>query len=376
MSGSRTPTAGGASRRSSATRSWGCSTSCRSATRCRPSAGWRPTSACRRPTLRAVIDELVREGLLLRRHGSGTYVAEPKIALPLTMTSFSEDMTRRGMRPSSRVVAFELPERRRQARPAPADLAGRRGVGDHPPAPRRRRDDGDRVAARAARACSRDLRREELADHSFYELLRERRGIAIASGVQTIEPTVTSPEEAELLGVPVHSPAFLFERTTAERRRGGGGVRPVRVPRGPVPAGDGAAPGAQIGPVKDAGRPKAAGEVRRCVARCERATRQSSHPRRWRGGRMRKFSVAAAGAGARGRRGRAAAAATTTADRRTQAPRERQALRLDQRLDHGSGLAEDPGASSSSTGPTSRPRTRARRSTSSSSRGRRPTTSS
>src|ERR1700752_253925 len=61
-----------------------------------------------RPTLRAVIDELVREGLLLRKHGSGTYVAEPKIALPLTMTSFSEDMTRRGMRPSSRVVSFEV----------------------------------------------------------------------------------------------------------------------------------------------------------------------------------------------------------------------------------------------------------------------------
>ena len=35
-----------------------------------------------RPTLRMAIDELVREGLLLRRHGSGTYVAEPKIALP------------------------------------------------------------------------------------------------------------------------------------------------------------------------------------------------------------------------------------------------------------------------------------------------------
>ena len=65
-----------------------------------------------RPTLRAVIDELVREGLLLRRHGSGTYVAEPKIALPLTMTSFSEDMARRGMRPASRVVAFELDQRR------------------------------------------------------------------------------------------------------------------------------------------------------------------------------------------------------------------------------------------------------------------------
>src|SRR3954464_156835 len=61
-----------------------------------------------RPTLRAVIDELVREGLLLRRHGSGPYGAEPKIALPLPMPSFSEDMPRRGMRPGSRVVSFEL----------------------------------------------------------------------------------------------------------------------------------------------------------------------------------------------------------------------------------------------------------------------------
>jgi GntR family transcriptional regulator len=58
-----------------------------------------------RPTLRMAIDELVREGLLLRRHGSGTYVAEPKIALPLTMTSFSEDMRQRGMRPGSRVLS-------------------------------------------------------------------------------------------------------------------------------------------------------------------------------------------------------------------------------------------------------------------------------
>ena len=48
-----------------------------------------------------MIDELVREGLLRRRHGSGTYVSEPKIALPLTMTSFTEDMARRGMRPAA-----------------------------------------------------------------------------------------------------------------------------------------------------------------------------------------------------------------------------------------------------------------------------------
>jgi GntR family transcriptional regulator len=32
--------------------------------------------------------------------------------------------------------------------------------------------------------------------------------------VQTIEPTVTNEEESAALGVPIHSPAFLFERTT------------------------------------------------------------------------------------------------------------------------------------------------------------------
>ena len=33
-------------------------------------------------------------------------------------------------------------------------------------------------------------------------------------GVQTIEPTVTDEEESLALGVPLHSPAFQFERTT------------------------------------------------------------------------------------------------------------------------------------------------------------------
>src|SRR5262252_10465515 len=57
-----------------------------------------------RLTIRAALDELVREGHLTRRHGSGTYVSRPKIAQPLTLTSFSEDMRRRGMVPGSRTL--------------------------------------------------------------------------------------------------------------------------------------------------------------------------------------------------------------------------------------------------------------------------------
>jgi len=54
----------------------------------------------------------------------------------------------------------------------------------------------------------------DLEQQSFYELLRDRFRIAPVSGIQTVEPTVTNDDESELLGVPLHSPAFLFERIT------------------------------------------------------------------------------------------------------------------------------------------------------------------
>ena len=49
---------------------------------------------------------------------------------------------------------------------------------------------------------------------SFYDLLRDRYEIHIVHGTQTIEPTVTNEEESTVLAVPLHSPAFLFERLT------------------------------------------------------------------------------------------------------------------------------------------------------------------
>src|SRR5215469_10412730 len=59
-----------------------------------------------RLTVRAALDDLAREGYLVRRRGSGTYVQQPKITQQLTMTSFSEDMRRRGMVPGSRTLSM------------------------------------------------------------------------------------------------------------------------------------------------------------------------------------------------------------------------------------------------------------------------------
>ena len=166
-----------------------------------------------RLTVRAALDELVREGYLVRRRGSGTFVREPKIAQELTMTSFSEDMARRGMRAGSRTLSFET------------TLAGAylgRCLHVSPSerimvAKRLRLADDETMAIETLHvpeALVPGLTRGDFDQTSFYDLLTQRFGIEIVGGIQTIEPTVTNEEESETLGVPLHSPAFQFERTT------------------------------------------------------------------------------------------------------------------------------------------------------------------
>jgi GntR family transcriptional regulator len=59
-----------------------------------------------RMTVRHAMDALVAEGLVERRHGSGTYVVPQPFARLLGLTSFTQDMTERGLVASSRLLDF------------------------------------------------------------------------------------------------------------------------------------------------------------------------------------------------------------------------------------------------------------------------------
>jgi GntR family transcriptional regulator len=163
-----------------------------------------------RITVRAAIGQLVNEGLLVRIHGKGTFVAARTARSRLHLASFTTDMRRLGLTPSTVVLSVE-----RGVPPQDTTKALGLGPGDEAVRIRRLRlADGTPMSiddAWYSAALAPDLDSCPLTG-SVYELLRERYDITIDRAEQSVAATEADDEHAALLGLEPGKPVLLFDR--------------------------------------------------------------------------------------------------------------------------------------------------------------------
>lgn len=161
-----------------------------------------------RVTVRKAIDTLIEEGLLFRKHGSGTFVA-PRIVAPSFLSGFSDDARRRGGKPGAiwMVKAYASPTDEEAAMLDIATTAQVARLG------RIRLSDGEPLAIEHAVVPARFLPKlEELGD-SLYEALGVR-GYRPVRGRQRIRASLATPTEAGIFSVREGSEILRIERLT------------------------------------------------------------------------------------------------------------------------------------------------------------------
>ena len=166
-----------------------------------------------RTTVRQALIELVGEGRLVRRHGSGTYVAEPKVQWSLQMTGFTEQAAANGFTASAKVLAAE----RVPARDEIAERLGlERGAACFRIERLRLADDTPMAVETAYLSAWRfpSLTRYVHDGVSLYRLLAERYGVTPVLGDETIETAPASPREATLLGIDTGAPMLVLGRNS------------------------------------------------------------------------------------------------------------------------------------------------------------------
>lgn len=167
-----------------------------------------------RMTVRRAIEDLVMDGLLIRKHGTGTIVSSRKVVRDYTkLTSFHEDAQSRGMHPISRILKMELIL-------PPDDCIEKLMIKETEKIyhiMRLRNVDDNQIIALHELFISQSLcpwiEDVDLENESLYELY-EKHGMAIEWGNQIVEAHSATEEQANYLQIPAGSPLLYSERVS------------------------------------------------------------------------------------------------------------------------------------------------------------------
>ncbi len=178
--------------------------------------------ALSRITVRRAISELQREGLVVTRHGSGTFVADPTRAGAQCLISFTSDVLRRGHVPGSRLISL------RQCT-GPAHATSQLGLAVDAELWRVKRlrtvdempvylSDAYIPVAVLPRLAPDDLARSGQ-DQSLYRLIERHHPVPLEDGEEVATAVIASEEVREIFALPPRSP--VIRKTCLLRDRTG-----------------------------------------------------------------------------------------------------------------------------------------------------------
>lgn len=174
--------------------------------------------ATTRRTLRAVVDELIAEGWLVREHGRGMFVGAPRMTQRIVSSSDGRTLIPPAPgRWTNRVVAHGVI-------PAGTTVGARLRIGPVDPVLRITRErtvDGAPMALETLHipdALVPGLDPTELETASFYGILRSRYDIVPTEADQEHAARAADEREAAALGIPYGAPILALERLTRDQR--------------------------------------------------------------------------------------------------------------------------------------------------------------
>jgi GntR family transcriptional regulator len=161
-------------------------------------------------TVRSAVNELVKEGLIEKKRGKGTFVSNTKYKRDYTkIQSFSDSCRAMGSIPGSRVLEMKLEK-------ADNSLAQKLGVnsGDNVLyISRLRTVNGEPMVIEKNYFPERfaELLNEDLEANSLFGILQEKYGITVTKSSKEVEIARTTSEEGKLLNLTKNYPILLVK---------------------------------------------------------------------------------------------------------------------------------------------------------------------